>query len=174
MNKLRAMLMAAGASGAILGAAQFLAPSEGLALTPYNDLGGVKTWCYGQTVGTSKAQYTEQECAADLAKTVGKYWDGISDKVPPEAPQSVKEAMISVAYNVGVGGWKWSRRGVPSPFVGHLAARDWQGSCEAIIAPWTGRYGVAQGYKATVNGKPIRGLENRRWKEYRLCMRDVR
>ncbi|MCY1423971.1 hypothetical protein D9M71_397000 [compost metagenome] len=86
--------------------------------------------------------------------------------------------MVSVAYNVGVAGWAWeldSRgRKVPSRLRQALATGDWKASCEAIQAPWQGKYGVAQGYKATVRGKPVRGLENRRWAEYRLCMEDMR
>ncbi|MNR26580.1 hypothetical protein D3C85_1438040 [compost metagenome] len=87
--------------------------------------------------------------------------------MPQEAPQSVKEAMLSVAYNVGVAGWKHPL------FTGPLSVGDWETACAAIVAPWKGRRGVAQGFKATVQGKPVRGLENRRKKEYALCLRDL-
>lgn len=182
MSKFKATLTAAAlalglGTGVVYNAAEFIGPKEALRTVPYKDIGGVTTWCYGQTVGTPKAQYTAQECAEDLLEAVQVYWDGIRQYVPEEAPESVKAAMVSVAYNVGISGWAWefNARGqrVPSRFRVALAAGDWEATCYAIQAPWQGRHGVAQGYKATVQGKPVRGLENRRWAEYRLCMRDV-
>lgn len=182
MTKFKAALAAAAltlglGSGVVYNAAEFIGPKEALRTVPYKDIGGVTTWCYGQTVGAPKARYTAQECAEDLLRTVQGYWAGIERYVPQEAPQSVKAAMVSVAYNVGVSGWAWEYvdgRKVPSRFRVALAARDWEATCHAIQAPWQGKYGVAQGYKATVQGKPVRGLENRRWAEYRFCMEDVR
>lgn len=168
---LRQRLMYLGASGLILGASTFLAPLEvlpsGPNLTPYDDIGGVSTWCYGETGGRPKTQYTLAECDAMLLVSVQKHWDGIKDAVPYDAPQSVKEAMTSVAYNVGVAGWRHP------VFTRPLAGGDWKGACAAITAPWQGKRGVAKGFKATVKGKPARGLENRRAKEYKLCMRDL-
>lgn len=176
--QLRRRLIALGAVGAVLSAAAFLGPIEsgpkGPQLEVYHDIGGVPTWCYGQTVGQPKARYTTQECDQDLLRAVSTYHAGVMRFVPPEAPHSVQAAMTSVAYHTGVGGWAWSRTGVPSPFRAPLAAHDWEATCAAIIAPWEGRHGVALGYKATVNGKPVRGLENRRRAEYRLCVEDLR
>ncbi len=182
MTKFKAALAAAAlalglGSGVVYNAAEFIGPKEALRTVPYKDIGGVTTWCYGQTVGTPKARYTAQECAEDLLRTVQGYWAGIERYVPQEAPQSVKAAMVSVAYNVGISGWAWEYvdgRKVPSRFRVALVAHDWEATCHAIQAPWQGKHGVAQGYKATVRGRPVRGLENRRWAEYRLCMGDVR
>lgn len=165
---LKQRLLALGFTGLVLGSSVFIGAREGLVLRPYTDIGDVKTWCYGQTVGTPKTRYTAQECAQDLAETVQGYWDRIAPYVPQKAPQSVKEAMVSVAYNVGVAGWKHP------VFLKPLAAHDWEATCRAIVAPWRGKHGVAQGFKATVRGKPSRGLENRRWDEFKLCMEDVR
>lgn len=180
MQSLRNRLINLGASGAILGAAAFLGPiesgSRGPQLFPYADIGGVATWCYGETTGQPKARYTATECDALLLKSVQKHWAGISMYVPEDAPKSVKEAMISVAYNVGPSGWAWELRKdqkVPSRFRVALARKDWQGACAAITAPWQGTYGTAKGYKATVKGKPSRGLENRRAREAVLCRADL-
>ncbi len=173
---LRSRLVNTGAAAVIVGAATFLGPIEsGKApqLEPYADIGGVTTWCYGETAGTPKARYTLAECDALLLKSVQKHWDGIRHVVPENAPQSVKEAMISVAYNTGVAGFLWEGRNTPSRFLAPLARADWAAACQAIIAPWQGKNGVSRGYKATVKGTPSRGLENRRAQEYPLCMRDL-
>lgn len=167
---LRSRLLNLGGAGVILGAAVFLGPVEsGKApqLTPYADVGGVPTWCYGETVGTPKARYTLAECDSMLLRSVARYWAGVQPFVPQNAPQSVKEAMTSVAYNTGVPGWKHP------VFLEPLARGDWRGTCDAIVAPWQGKLGVAKGFKATVKGKPHKGLENRRAKEYALCVRDL-
>lgn len=164
---LRQRLIQSGAAGAVLLAALFLAPTEGLRTVPYTDIGGVKTWCYGQTVGHAKARYTEQECADDLAKTTRQYHAGVMQIVPPEAPQSVQAALTSVAYNVGVAGIRHPTLLVP------LSRHDWEGVCAAIEAPWVGKRGVAKGFKATVKGRPVRGLENRRAAEADLCRQDL-
>lgn len=153
-------------------------PNGNPPLVPYDDIGGVTTWCHGETAGTPKARYTVEECDRLLVQSVAKHWDGIKQYVPPEAPASVKAGMVSVAYNVGVSGWAWERdakgRRVPSRFRVALAAGDWEGACRAITAPWRGKHGVARGYKATVNGRPARGLENRRVQEEAVCLRDLR
>lgn len=173
---LRTRLVNLGAAGVVLGAAVFLGPTEAPVLKPYQDIGGVKTWCYGETLGIPKPSYTLEECDQSLIDATTRHWEGITRYVPQDAPLSVKEAMLSVAYNTGVGGWAWEKRGgknVPSRFRESLLKGDWKGTCAAIIAPWQGAKGVAKGYKATVKGAPVRGLENRRAKEYKLCVRDL-
>lgn len=171
MRNLRQTLLALGASAVIAGGGAFLGPIEsgpkGPQLTPYKDIGGVPTWCYGETLGTPKARYTVQECNLELIRSVQRHWAGIERYVPQNAPLSVQEAMLSVAYNVGVNGW------VHPLFTRPLARGDWQAACAAITAPWQGKHGIAKGFKATVKGKPVRGLENRRAKEYALCVRDL-
>lgn len=170
-QRLAAAALALGMTGggaALLTSAEFIGKHEGEVRTVYTDIGGVSTWCFGQTVGKPKAQYTAEECAQDLLKTTATYHKGIMQFVPQEAPQSVQAALTSVAYNVGVAG---TRHPV---FTGPLARHDWQATCAAIVAPWPGKHGVALGFKATVRGKPVRGLERRRWQEYQLCLEDLR
>ena len=171
MSSIKQRLILLGAAAYIAAAGHGIGMSETYGgkpdLVPYNDIGGVPTWCYGDTVGTPKARYTVQECDRLLLKRVNQVWEGISSNVPADAPDSVKEAMLSVAYNVGVTGWRHTLFTVP------LAVRDWRAACEAIRAPWPGKYGVSQGFKATVNGRPVRGLENRRLVEYKTCIRDL-
>lgn len=179
---LRSKLMALGATAALATAGAFLAPVEsgkgGPQLTPYADLGGVPTWCYGETRGAPKPSYTAQECELLLLKALREHMHGIQHVVPQEAPESVQAGMLSVAYNTGVSGFLWeldaSDKRVPSRFIKPLAEGRWEDACALIVAPFKGKHGIAKGYKATVKGKPVRGLENRRAKEYVLCRRDLR
>lgn len=178
---MRQALIAAGLGGALVTAGAFIAPIEtgpgGPQLQPYADLGGVKTYCYGETSRPVKDSYTEAECLARFAQSLQEHWDGIEMFIPEEAPESVKAAMLSIAYNVGVNGWKYEldedgkRR--PSRLRVALAQGDWSSACALITAPWPGKHGVAQGYKATVRGEPVRGLENRRKAEEALCRTDL-
>lgn len=168
MQSLRERLILLGGTGAILSSALLIGPAEGLRQVPYTDIGGVKTWCYGQTVGHPKARYTVQECDAELLRTVAMYHKGVMLHVPADAPASVQAAITSLAYNVGLKGWQHPVLLEP------LKKRDWEAVCAALEAPWKGRYGVAKGFKATVNGKPVRGLENRRAQEAAVCRQDLR
>lgn len=180
MSTLRERLISLGATAMLASAGMAIATAEAPGgrpnLTPYDDIGGVRTWCYGETAGTPKGVYTVAECDQQLMQSVQQHWDGIAPFIPREAPQSVKESMLVLAYNTGVAGWKWEGSGsarVPSRFRVALAKHDWEGTCRAITAPWRGKYGVAKGYKATARGKPSRGLENRRAKEAAICRRDL-
>lgn len=178
---LKARLIGLGAVGALATAGAFLGPAESgrsPQLVPYSDIGGVKTWCYGETAGIPKPRYTLQECDQLLLESTRKHWEGIKHTVPEKAPESVKAAMISVAYNVGVTGYLYERdaqrRRIPSRMVQALARHDWEAACASIGASWQGKHGVALGFKATVQGKPVRGLENRRKAEVALCRQDLR
>jgi GH24 family phage-related lysozyme (muramidase) len=80
--------------------------------------------------------------------------------------------MLLVTYNTGVRGFLVDA-GKPSRFIAPLAAGDWEAACRAISEPWKGKHGIALGYKATVKGKPVRGLENRRKHEDTVCRQDL-
>ena len=169
-------LSGAAGTGALITSAEFIGNKEGERREVYLDLGGVPTWCFGQTVGTYKARYTAQECAEDLLRSTRQYHTSVMRYLPQSAPESVQAAMTSLAYNVGMYGWQWELRGgkrVPSRFMPYIQRADWEGLCAAIEAPWVGRHGVAKGFKATVQGRPVRGLENRRAGEAKLCRRDL-
>jgi lysozyme len=160
---LKQRLLALGLTSALAASAAYVALKEGVSYTPYLDGGGVPTWCYGQTVGTPKARYTVQECDKDLVQMYLEYHKAIEPYVPPDAPASVHAAFTSLAINTGKTGWRHAR------FLGPLSKRDWKAACDAIEAPWQGKHGMAKGYKATINGKPSRGLENRRRDDAAYC-----
>ena len=164
---LRQRLIALGAGAALAASAAFIGQKEGLSLVPYDDIGGVPTWCYGETVGHQKARYTVKECDTLLLKRVEYFHTGVMQFTPKAAPASVQAALTSVAYNVGLGGIKHPVIMEP------LARGDWYGTCAALEAPWKGKHGVAKGFKATVAGEPVRGLELRRKAEAALCREDL-
>ena len=156
------------AAGASTGLHEGLPKATASGLYPvYADVGGVDTWCYGQTGTAQKDLYTLAECDKLLAEDVVARWARIAPVIPDEAPDSVKAAMLSISYHVGVAGWKHP------VFLKPLAAHDWRATCAAIVAPWPGKYGIAKGFKATVKGVPHRGLGNRRAEEYRQCVKDL-
>lgn len=160
-------------AGALAATVTLLAGLEGVKLQPYYDVGGVPTVCMGSTHDVEWRPYTAAECNQKALDEIQVYWDGVLAKAPADTPGSVLGAMTSVAYNTGVRGWA-VESGRNSRFVVALQNRDWVAACAAITAPWQGKHGVSQGYKATVNGKPHRGLENRRAAEYNHCMQDLR
>ena len=164
---LRQRLIALGAGAALVAAGAFIGEKEGLALVPYDDIGGVPTWCYGETAGHPKARYTVRECDTLLLKRVQGFHTGVMQFTPQSAPKSVQAALTSVAYNVGLAGMRHPVLQEP------IARGDWEAVCAAIEAPWKGKLGVALGFKATVRGKPVRGLENRRKAEAALCRQDL-
>lgn len=160
---LKQRLLALGLTTSVAVGASYLATKEGVSYIPYLDGGGVKTWCFGQTVGTPKARYTVQECDRDLVKTYLEYYKAVELYVPRTAPASVQATFTSLAVNTGKTGWKDARFTVP------LSRGDWKAACDAVEAPWKGKHGVSRGYKATINGYPSKGLENRRRDDAAYC-----
>lgn len=156
-------LMALGLASSVAAGAAYIATKEGVSYIPYKDQGGVTTWCYGQTVGPSKQRYTVSECDRDLVQMYWEYHKAIELYVPPDAPASVHAAFTSLAINTGKSGW------VDPRFTDPLLRRDWLTACNAIEAPWRGKHGVSRGFKATINGTPSRGLENRRRDDAAYC-----
>ena len=151
--------------GAVLGvaasmaAAAFIAPWEGLFTHPYRDIVGVVTWCYGETEGKPKASYTPQECKYLLASKLPRYYAEISACWGPdvESVLSDKErvAYLSGAYNFGSGAF------CKSSMVKQLKAGDRAGACHALRL-----YNRA-------GGRVVRGLDNRRRAEEKLCLEGI-
>ena len=144
---------AGGVLAVILAAVAFIAPWEGMEKVPYRDMVGVLTWCYGETRGTPKAEYTEAECAAMLATGVGQFYDGLMRSVDRPLTHGQAVAVTSWAYNVGL------YAACNSTLVRQLnAGEPAQVWCRQLL-----RWDFA-------NGKRVRGLTNRREAEYRECI----
>lgn len=154
----KASVQAVGATGGvlavILAAIAFIAPWEGKSTVPYRDMVGKLTWCYGETRGTPKAEYTQAECAAMLATGVGQFYDGVMKCVRRPLTQGQAVAVVSWAYNVGL------NAACGSTLVRKLnagaPASEW---CAELL-----RWDYA-------GGKRVRGLTNRRKAEYAECVK---
>ena len=161
----RERLAIAGLSGVTALSAGFLYTVEGEVNHAYPDLGGVQTVCMGSTVFNPKqGYYTKEECLDLLVRDTELHMSTVLSVAPPDAPESVVAAMTSVSYNVGQRGF------LVSPMRPLLEQGRYREACDAITAPHRTSKGVAMGYRATVNLKPVRGLENRRAKERELCL----
>lgn len=160
---LKQRLIALGLTTSLAAGLTYIGTKEGVSYTPYLDGGGVTTWCYGQTVGIPKDRYTINDCDKDLVRMYTEYHKAIELYVPRSAPESVHIAFTSLAINTGKTGWINPRFTVP------LAKGEWKAACDAIEAPWKGKHGVSRGYKATINGYPSKGLENRRRDDAAYC-----
>jgi lysozyme len=143
--------VAAGACAALLAlATPVVMHFEGLSTTPYRDPVGILTVCYGET-HVAMRPYTPAECQDMLAKSLAEHWLKVAHCVPADAPDRVKAAAASFAYNVG-----------PAAFCGStmsrkLLARDYAGGC-AELSRWT-----------YAGGQQLPGLVTRRAAERALC-----
>ena len=139
-----------------IAAAAFITPWEGVFLHPYRDIVGVPTWCIGETEGKPKASYTVAECKALLASKLPRYYSEISacwgDKVEAVISDNERVAYLSGAYNFGSGAF------CKSSMVRLLKAGDRVGACHALRL-----YNRA-------GGRVVKGLDNRRRAEEKLCL----
>lgn len=147
----KAKVAAAGACAALLAlATPVVIRYEGLSTTPYRDPVGILTVCYGET-NVAMRTYTPAECQDMLARSLAEHWQKVAHCVPADAPDRVKAASASFAYNVG-----------PAAFCGStmsrkLLARDYAGGC-AELSRWT-----------YAGGQQLPGLVKRRAAERALC-----
>lgn len=149
-------------TAAILGGSTALiTPWEGIYLRTYKDIVGVDTVCIGETdkdaveEGKRRA-YTRAECITMLRDRVPEYFVGWAKCVTrDDVPQSVLIAGTSLAYNVGVGAV------CKSTFVRKINAGDYAAACDAMLM--FNRAG----------GRVVKGLENRRRAERKVCMEDI-
>jgi lysozyme len=143
--------------GVIAAACALIQPWEGYYGKTYNDIVGVPTVCYGETDKAAVAEgrkhnFTKDECVQMLAKRIPKYEAGMNKCLRREIPKSVRIAMISATYNIGTGGM------CGSTMMKRMNAGDFKGACEALLM-WN-----------KAGGRVIKGLDNRRRDERRVCL----
>ena len=150
MNK---RVVAGGLSAATLAAASlFIIGWEGNKNKPYLDFGGVPTACAGVTKGIDFSRiYTPEECSAMNATQIQIHAQEVLACVKRDVTQDEQVALVSLAYNAG------SSAICKSTLMRKLNAND--SYCDEYLR-WN-----------LVNGKPVRGLTNRRTAERALCLR---
>jgi lysozyme len=152
--------VAGGAAAAIALATLIIAPWEGYYSRTYLDIVKVATVCYGETDKTAVAEgrrraFGKDECLAMLEKSLVKYDDGMMTCLHRPVPVEVRAVFLSTAYNIGIAG-----------FCGSSMARRWNagdayGACDALLM-WN-----------RAGGRVVKGLDNRRKDERRLCREAV-
>lgn len=149
--KVPAKVLAWALTGAVAVATPFIGQWEGLRTDPYNDLGGIKTVCYGET-NVPMRSYSKKECEEILAKSVKVYAEGVLKCTPTLAYKPyVLWAATSFSYNLGVPTY------CKSSAAKHFKAERWEEGCEAL------------GLYNKVKGRYYQGLANRRKAEIELC-----
>lgn len=165
-RKLPGTLVASAALIALLGlgAARLtldeIARHEGYVPEAYRDPVGIWTKCFGDTQDvTPGAAYTFDECLRSLNGQVLAHATPLFRCIPSLAdqPDTVKAAMVSMAYNIGTGAF------CASSVARSANAGDWEGACRRM----------AHIYK-TAGGKELPGLAQRRKGESELCLHGVR
>lgn len=127
---------------------------EGKRNDPYLDIVGVKTVCYGETVGVQNRRYSDAECRSMLEKALeSRYMEPVLKCTPTLADRPYQlAAASSLSYNIGAAAY------CKSSASRHFNARNWREGCKAI-----GRWNMA-------GGRVVQGLVNRRTDEVRLCL----
>lgn len=142
-------------AGVLALAAGLVTAWEGYRPTPYQDVIGVLTVCYGHAGATPGKTYTKAECDALMQGDLAQADATVRKCIPPTAPQ-IEAALVDATYNIGprvVCGSTIHRRAL---------AGDWKGVCDGLLA-W--KY---------AGGKISQGLLNRRNAERDLCLQGIR
>lgn len=131
-----------------------LALSEVFSPTVYKDSVGKDTIGYGETEGVNKGDRTtpERALAHLLIRVEDDYGDGVKNCVKVPLHQYEYDAYVNLTYNIGV------QRFCDSSIVDWLNKEEYGKACGSIIL-----YSMAK-------GKFIRGLWNRRVREYNMCI----
>lgn len=146
-------LSAAGAT-ALAMALAMVVPFEGVKHTPYYDVVGVLTVCYGHTgpdIVEGKT-YSENECRELLNEDLSKVKYQIDPLIKSEIPEHTRAALYSFTYNVGVGAF------ARSTLLKKLNAHDLLGACTELKR-WV-----------YAGGKKWKGLITRREIEREVCL----
>lgn len=136
-----------------LAAAALVKPWEGYSPTPYLDIVGVRTVCYGQTGNIENRRYSKAECEAMLQSELGQYLSELQRCIHQPLRQHEWAAVLSLAYNMGTPAI------CRSTMVRKINAGAPPREFCAELRKWV-----------YAGGKRVKGLVNRREAEYRVCM----
>ncbi len=157
MSKIRAFLIAAGFSGAVVTGGVFVAEHEGLVLGTYVDPVGILSACFGQTGPELELgqRFSEQECLAMLADDLEVFDRQLTNLVRVPITDSERAAYLSFMYNVGAQNFS------DSTLRKKLLRGDRVGACNEL-SRWV-----------YAKGKKLQGLVNRRKAERQLCLKEL-
>lgn len=162
-------LVGAGAAAWLLTA---LPVEEGVLLRGYADPLGVPTKCMGDTKNVVIGKrYSAAECQQSLMEAIIRHAEPVITAAPElhQAPDSVVFAVVSFAYNTGVGS-DGTRQ-----LIADAHRQDWRGLCRDILTdPRTGRRWYITGRNAQGARVLLPGLVKRRDVEYGACVTDLR
>ena len=131
---------------------------EGLRQVAYRDASPAEIWtvCYGETKGITKdSRYTPEQCKEMLGERIEEFGRGVDGCVKVELTPERKAALVSFAYNAGVGAF------CKSTLVRKLNAGDTAGACNEL-SKWVKAGGIT-----------LPGLVKRREQERQLCMKGI-
>ncbi|AUV02244.1 lysozyme [Enterobacteriaceae bacterium ENNIH1] len=150
---LRNKLLAMAGAGSLAIAGTLIPELEGVRYTPYRDVVGVLTVCYGHTGPDIRPgkKYSDAECRALLQKDLMPFAQSVDRAVKVPASEYQKAALIAFSYNVGVTAFE------RSALLRHLNAGEYQAACDGLRA-WI-----------YAGGKTWKGLINRREIEREVC-----
>lgn len=150
----------AAAAGVVLASAGLLSQigqREGRELKPYKDIVGVLTVCDGITgpdVIPGKT-YTDAECNALSLRHVEDHGAKLLQCITVRVTQGYYDALVSWAYNVGVGA------ACGSTLIRLLNQGEYRAACEQLM-----RWNKA-------GGREVRGLTLRRRQERAQCLQSI-
>lgn len=129
---------------------------EGLRLQAYRDSAGIPTIGYGSTRGVRMGdEITETQALELLEADVERHADGVREAVDVPLTQHQFDALVSFAFNVGVGAFK------TSTLLRKLNAGKYEQAADELL-----RWHYA-------GGKRLAGLEKRREAERKLFLEPV-
>jgi len=135
---------------------------ERIVKRPYRDIAGVLTVCAGETQGVENREYSETECKLMAAERLSRDFERPIRACTPnwdDLALQTQVATLTFVYNIGTAGY------CRSTARKRFATGDIAGGCRAFRL-WN---------KARVNGelRVVKGLDNRRKEEERLCLEGV-
>jgi lysozyme len=133
----------------------FVGAKEGYRPNAYLDAGGVPTICFGETKGVHIGdRKTRPECEAMFITRLDEFATHVESCITRPMPVKVEVAFVSLAYNIGWGGF------CKSPIVALYNAGKSREACDAIHNRYVTQRGVGV----------LRGLVTRRNEESRICL----
>ncbi|MEC6796783.1 lysozyme [Photobacterium sp. S4TG1] len=147
-------------TGALLaGAVAVTGAFEGYRQISYQDVGGVWTACYGETLGIKQGDtFTKEQCDAMLASSLNKHNTPLED-IPQQLPPNVHLASLDLAYNIGIGAFK------RSTMYRYLLNANYPPACNEIM-----KWRFIAGKDCAIRSNYCYGIVKRRDVVQQLCM----